>query len=279
MRPHDRFRAGSLTNPFVAAVVLQLVEEGRVALDDPISSLLPDQVAGMFANSDKITVRMLLNHTSGLPDFMDVAGPELNAHLDKVWEVEECLDFASAQEPRYAPGEGQYYSNTGYADFGGGIVDATELATASVVGAAGGQSLITNAADLTRFMEALLAGQLFQKSETLDEMLTFAGALFDGALVSKESLAEMATPLGEDAENGVVWGLGGATVETLPGAFGMEGGIPGYSAFFIGVQDTKLVVATLLNSEEGDVIAPSLMAFQYLTSLPSAGQEPVTPVP
>ena len=223
MRPHDRFRAGSLTKPFIAAVVLQLVEEGRFALDDPITKLLPDQVTGKFANSDQITVRMLLNHTSGLPDFMDLAGPELIAHPDKVWQVEEFLDFAAAQKPSFAPGKSQHYSNTdylllgmiiekatgrpwreevrqrifeplnlkdtllpapeetalpgdhahGYADFGNGLFDATELVTASVVGAAGGQSLITNAPDLARFIEALLAGRLFQKTGTLDEMLTF----------------------------------------------------------------------------------------------------------
>jgi hypothetical protein len=61
----------------------------------------------------------------------------------------------------------------GYADFGAGLVDATELANASVVGAAGGQSLVTNGEDLSRFMGALLAGELFQEAGTLDEMLTF----------------------------------------------------------------------------------------------------------
>ena len=114
---------------------------------------------------------------------------------------------------------------------------------------------------------------------TVADLLTFASALFDGALVSKETLAEMATPVAADPEIGVAWGLGGGTVESLPGAFGMEGGIPGYSAFYMGVLDTKLVVAALVNSDEGDVIAPSLMALEYLISLPPAGQEPVTPAP
>ena len=111
----------------------------------------------------------------------------------------------------------------------------------------------------------------------LSDLLTFANVLFDGRLVSKETLAEMATPLATDPENGAAWGLGGATIDGMPGAFGMEGGIPGYSAFYIGVQDTKLVVAALLNTEEGDVIAPSLMARSILRALPPAGQEPVTP--
>jgi D-alanyl-D-alanine carboxypeptidase len=61
----------------------------------------------------------------------------------------------------------------GYSDFGGGVMDATELVTASVVGAAGGQSLVTTPEDLARFMDAALAGELFQQDETLDEMLTW----------------------------------------------------------------------------------------------------------
>lgn len=223
MRPHDRFRAGSLTKPFIATVTLQLVEEGHFALDDAIAGLLPERVAAKFPAGDRMTVRMLLNHTSGLPDFMDAVGPELIANPGKVWGEEEFLDYAAAQEPWFAPGEAQYYSNTGYTllgliiqeatgqpwrdevrrrifeplgledtllpapeetaipgdhahgygDFGAGLVDATEAATASIVGAAGGQSLITNAPDLATFLDALLAGRLFQKSETLDEMLAF----------------------------------------------------------------------------------------------------------
>jgi D-alanyl-D-alanine carboxypeptidase len=223
MRPDDRFRAGSLTKPFIATVILQLVEEGRFALDDPISKLLPDSVAGKLPNTDRITVRMLLNHTSGVPEFTDVAGPQEIAHPDKVWTAEEFLDFAAAREPQFAPGEYQRYTNTnylllgmiiekatgqpwrqevrqrifeplnlkdtllpepeetdlpgdhahGYADFGDGMFDATDMVTASVVGAAGGQSLVTNAPDLAAFIDALLAGRLFKKAGTLDDMLTF----------------------------------------------------------------------------------------------------------
>jgi D-alanyl-D-alanine carboxypeptidase len=223
MRPHDKFRAGSLTKPFISVVILQLVEEGLFSLDDPTTAVLPESITNKFANSDQITVRMLLNHTGGLPDFMNLAGPEIVADLTKVWEEEEFLDFAAAQEPWFAPGEAQGYSNTdytllgmiieeatgqswreemrqrifeplnlentllpepddvtipgdhahGYSDFGAGIVDATELANASVVGAPGGQALVTNAEDLARFVTAVAAGELFQEAGTMGEMLTF----------------------------------------------------------------------------------------------------------
>jgi D-alanyl-D-alanine carboxypeptidase len=234
MRPDDKFRAGSLTKPFISVITLQLVEEGLLSLDDTLPEVLPESVTGKFPNTDRITVRMLLNHTSGLPDFMDLAGPEILAVVlggpgvepnpDKVWTEEEFLDFAAAQEPFFAPGQAQGYSNTnylllgmiideatgrtwrqefreriiekldledtllpevddrtipgdyahGYDDFGTGVVmDATEMANASLVGAAGGLSLITTPGDLARFMDAVLAGELFQQDETLDEMLTW----------------------------------------------------------------------------------------------------------
>jgi hypothetical protein len=68
----------------------------------------------------------------------------------------------------------------------------------------------------------------------------------------------------------VVPSLGGATVEGVPGAFGMGGDVPGYHAFFVGVAGTKLVVTALVNTEEGDVVTPGLTAFQYLSALPPA---------
>jgi CubicO group peptidase (beta-lactamase class C family) len=109
MRPNDKFRAGSLTKPFISVITLKLVEEELFALEDTLSELLPESVTGKFPNIDQITLRMLLNHTSGLPDFMELAGPEILAIVlggagvgpnpDKVWKEEEFLDFAAAQKP------------------------------------------------------------------------------------------------------------------------------------------------------------------------------------
>jgi D-alanyl-D-alanine carboxypeptidase len=64
---HDRFRVGSITKTFVAVVVLQLVGERRLALGDTVERWLP----GLVPNGDAITVRQLLNHTSGLYDYTD----------------------------------------------------------------------------------------------------------------------------------------------------------------------------------------------------------------
>ena len=309
MRPDDKFRAGSLTKPFISVIVLQLVEEGLIALDDTLPEVLPESVTGKFPNSDQMTVRMLLNHTAGLPDFMDLAGPELigvalggpgvEPNPGKVWTEEEFLDFAAALEPLFAPGEAQGYSNTdylllgmvieeatgqtwreefrdriievldlentllpeiddrtipgdyahGYADFGGGVMDATELTTASVVGAAGGQSLVTTPEDLARFMDAALAGELFQKDETLDEMLTWVDWP-DG------------NPLSPYLDN---YGLGlmmadfGSGIEGI----GHSGDTPGgYHVFAFHLPDQDMTISGAVNSYDykaGFLLIPSAL--------------------
>jgi len=65
MKSDDKFRAGSTIKPMIAVIILQLVEEGKFSLDDPMTVVLPESVTNRFANSSRITVRMLLNHTSG----------------------------------------------------------------------------------------------------------------------------------------------------------------------------------------------------------------------
>src|SRR5205085_8623543 len=69
MRPGDRFRAGSIVKPFIATTVLQLVERGRFGLDSRLPDVVPAGVAGRFPNARRITVRMLLGHRSGLPEW------------------------------------------------------------------------------------------------------------------------------------------------------------------------------------------------------------------
>ncbi len=65
IRPGERFRIASVTKSFTAAVVMQLVAEGEIALDDTVSDLAP----GLLAAGDEITVGQLLAHTSGLPEY------------------------------------------------------------------------------------------------------------------------------------------------------------------------------------------------------------------
>src|SRR5262245_59161225 len=115
MLPGDRFGAGSIVKPFVAATVLQLVEDGRFALDAALPDVLPAEVTARFPHAPHITVRMLLGHRSGLPDW-DSPDVEAASGRDpgKVWQVAELLDLAAAQEQAFPPGTDYAYSNTNY---------------------------------------------------------------------------------------------------------------------------------------------------------------------
>lgn len=115
MRPDDGFRAGSIVKPFVATVVLQLAERGRLSLDAALPAVLPADVVGRFPNAADITVRMLLGHRAGIPDWDSPALDEQVARdQSKVWTVSELLDLAAAKPPVFAPGTGFSYSNTDY---------------------------------------------------------------------------------------------------------------------------------------------------------------------
>jgi len=107
-------RIGSNSKTYTAVVVLQLVEEGLVALDSPVETYLPGLVRGDGIDGSAITVRQLLQHTSGLPDY--TAG--LAADIEKIrfayYSPRDLVDLALAQPARFAPGERWEYSNTNY---------------------------------------------------------------------------------------------------------------------------------------------------------------------
>ncbi|MEI5099404.1 serine hydrolase domain-containing protein [Streptomyces sp. PmtG] len=105
-------RAGSNTKTFTAVVVLQLVGEGKVRLDAPVETYLPGLVRGDGIDGRQITVRQLLQHTSGLPEYLDTKA--VLADPTRYYEPRELLDAALAQKAHFAPGTSWEYNNTNY---------------------------------------------------------------------------------------------------------------------------------------------------------------------
>ncbi len=105
----DHIRIGSNTKTWTGTVILQLVEEGAIALEDPVSMYRPD-----VPNGDNITIEQLLNMRSGLFNYTTTL--ELNTALDvtpeRVWDPEELVRMGLAEPPYFAPGAGYEYSNT-----------------------------------------------------------------------------------------------------------------------------------------------------------------------
>jgi D-alanyl-D-alanine carboxypeptidase len=114
-----RFRMGSVTKTFVAVVVLQLVGEGRLTLDDTVERWLPGVVRGEGYDAGAITVRQLLQHTSGIHNYTAVMlgeyTPEMYA-ADRLkhYEPEELVAIGLTRPADFAPGAAWSYSNTNY---------------------------------------------------------------------------------------------------------------------------------------------------------------------
>jgi D-alanyl-D-alanine carboxypeptidase len=115
MRVTDRFRVASITKTFVAAVALQLVGEGRMSLDDTVERWIP----GLVPGGAGITVRQLLNHTSGLFDYIDdgddtILKPYQRGDVTHVTPPRQIVAVATSHPPHFAPGTKHRYSNTNY---------------------------------------------------------------------------------------------------------------------------------------------------------------------
>ncbi|PRY21323.1 serine hydrolase domain-containing protein [Pseudosporangium ferrugineum] len=112
LRADDQFEIGSNTKTFTATLILQLVDRKAVRLDSPVSAYLPGVVPG----GDDITVRMLLNHTSGLFSYTGDPGvlSLLQNDPQHNWTEQELLTAAFAHPPTSAPGKMWSYSNTNY---------------------------------------------------------------------------------------------------------------------------------------------------------------------
>ncbi|WP_406004226.1 serine hydrolase domain-containing protein [Streptomyces sp. NBC_00987] len=264
-------RIGSNTKAFTAVVVLQLVGEGKIALDADIDTYLPGLVRGKGIDGRRITVRQLLQHTSGLPEYgLHIDDDELRHWY---FEPRELLDIALRYKADAAPGEKWGYSNTNYLLAGLIVQKITGRPLAEeidrrIIKRVGlrhtyfptpgdktirephPQGYHRNPADgpLRDFTEidpsaGWAAGQLISTDSDLNR---FFGALLAGRLLPAAQLAEMRTtvPVGD---SGMRYGLG-LTSRTLScgGVYWGHGGdIPGYETRGGVTEDGRAVNVTV----------------------------------
>jgi D-alanyl-D-alanine carboxypeptidase len=117
MKPNDRMLAGSVGKTFAAATALQLVKEGKVGLDDKVSKYLGKEPwFSRLPNAKDITVRQLMNHTSGLVryEFKEQFTKDLTANSDKTWKPAELVAYLLDEKAPFEAGKGWDYSDTNY---------------------------------------------------------------------------------------------------------------------------------------------------------------------
>ncbi len=252
LRPGAKLRVGSITKSFVATVVLQLAGEYRLDLDDTVERWVP----GLVPDGDHITLRQLLNHTSGLFDLLDDKAflPGVLADPLRKYTPRELIAIATAHPPVFAPGTDRAYSNTGYLVLGLVVEHVTQQPIQTVVSeriirplglrdtslparspeirgyhahgylppALTGSGYV----DITRVSPTVLgsAGALISSPH---DLRTFFRALLSGRLLPPAQLAEMKRFVA--VKPGYAYGLGLYTKMTPCGRiWGNDGNAPGY---------------------------------------------------
>lgn len=107
--PSTRFRIGSVTKQFTASLILQLVEEGKIDLEAPITQYLPEYPADQ---GGRVTIHQLLTHTSGIPSYTGL--PDFEQVMRDPYDPEAFLEVFSELELEFEPGSEWSYSNSGY---------------------------------------------------------------------------------------------------------------------------------------------------------------------
>lgn len=103
------FRIGSVTKQFTSAAIMRLVEQGKVSLDDDVTKYVPNAPV----QGQKVLVRHLLNHTSGIPSYTDV-GPAFGRRIRQDLSPDSLLAIVRTDSLQFEPGSHFYYNNTGY---------------------------------------------------------------------------------------------------------------------------------------------------------------------
>ncbi|MEV7192178.1 serine hydrolase domain-containing protein [Streptomyces sp. NPDC093510] len=284
----DHYRVGSITKTFVATVLLQLAGEGRLDLDDKVDRWLPGVVRGNGHDGSVITVRQLLNHTSGIYDYY--ADPDFARafrlrdgffeHRYDTWRPEQLVAIAMRYEPYDTPGTSWHYSDTNYILAGMiiqkvtghpytyevrrriteplGLRDTTAPVTDPRVPRPSSRAyskLADDTAgpsyDVTEFnpSAAWTSGGMISDSADLNR---FHSALLRGELLPKKQLAEMMTTVSMGAEyGGARYGLGIARRELTCGrqVWGHHGGILGSTTEAVTTRDGRHSLAFNFNGD------------------------------
>ncbi|MYZ36243.1 MULTISPECIES: serine hydrolase domain-containing protein [unclassified Streptomyces] len=286
--PQDRFRVGSITKTFVATVLLQLEAEGRVDLDDTVDSVLPGVVRGNGHDGRRITLRQLLNHTSGVFNYTEdeelqqkIFGDGFFEHRYDTREPRELVDIALAHRPEFAPGTGWSYSNTNFILAGMAVEKltgrpyATEIerrilrplglrattvpATDPRMPQPSGRAYSTLSPDpaapvhdVTELNPSVAgaAGGMISNPADLNR---FYSALMKGRLLPKQQLKEMRTTvsMGDEAPPAYRYGLG-LQVQELPcgeTVWGHGGGINGSSSAAVTTADGRHSLSLNFNAD------------------------------
>ncbi|MFD8377699.1 serine hydrolase domain-containing protein [Streptomyces sp. NPDC059679] len=284
----DHFRIGSITKTFTAVTLLKLEAEGSLSLDDSVEKWLP----GVFVHSDydgrSITLRQLLNHTSGVFDILKdqdfvsrYTGAAFLEHRYDSWTPDQLVKIATSHPPVFEPGDEWRYSNTDYLLAGMVIEAATGQSYADVVEsrllrplrldetvvpglsptlpephARAYSRLFVDSPeakvyDVTEFNPSM-AGAAGEIISTTHDLNRFFGALLGGRVLPARQQDELLT--GVDTGRGYAYGLGVRSYPLTCGVtvWGHDGDILGSVTYAVSTEDGSHVLSLNTNDNWND---------------------------
>jgi CubicO group peptidase (beta-lactamase class C family) len=260
------FRLGSVTKQFAAAAVLKLAEDGKLSLDDPLTKFVPG-----YPHGDKVTVRMLLNHTSGIRSYTDMPGV-MESPIQRDLTTAQLIDTFKQEKPDFAPGEGWNYNNSGYVLVGAVIEAASGMpwhayldtaffaplgmahtgygneAVAVVPGHVSGYTLVDGKRAMAHYLSMTQPHAAGALVSTVDDLLRWNRALHEGRVLEDDSYRQMITPVGKAADEHYGFGI---VHGRLRGQDMLQhgGGIFGFSTYLLYLPDSDTTVAVLHNAD------------------------------
>jgi CubicO group peptidase (beta-lactamase class C family) len=285
--PETEFRIGSVTKQFTAAAILHLQQEGKLRIDDSLAKYFPN-----YPDGDKITLRQLLTHTSGLHNY--TAHPDFVSRVVRPISPADLVAWFQDDPPDFPPGEQFEYCNTGYVLLGQivgkvsglplgeylqkqffgplGMHDTGTYHNASPPDhAAKGYSFAAGQLQPALDWDMSWAGGAGELYSTVGDLRLWTEALEGGRVLSadglREMLAEFTVPKKETLMLRYGMGIGHANIEWLP-AIGHTGGLHGFLSEVMWFPGDKVTVAVLENAmpappgtEPADIVPVAARAF------------------
>jgi D-alanyl-D-alanine carboxypeptidase len=293
--PSDKMLAGSIGKTYVSALVMQLIQEGKLNLDEKIKWWLgKEKWFSRLPNAEEITLRMLMNHTSGISEH--VLDKKFLAAVmeqpDKVWSPEELVAYILDTKPLFPAGKGWSYADTNYILVGMIIERVTRQPLYNTVTRRILQPLKlgqTVPSD-KRIISGLITGYSMPNSpfgfegavivdgkfivnpqfewtgggfaSTAEDLARWAKALYEGKAFDKKYLAEMLSAVEAKTGKGDKYGLG---VQVRPSEWGMtyghSGWFPGYLSNMEYYPEQKIAVAIQFNTDNGRALKKGIRAY------------------
>lgn len=268
-RPNTVFRLGSITKQFTAVAILQLQQQGKLSVRDPISKYIPG-----YPQGDKITIHHLLSHSAGIPSITDFSNlSEIQRHPSNVTQV---MGYFKNLPLEFSPGNDFKYSDSGYIVLGAIVEAVSALPYEKYVRdnffiplgmnstyMDRNQSVIPNRAAgynvdskgtlvNAEFIEMSFPHGAGAMASTVEDLYLWDRALKEGKLLSKESAEQLFQVQASSGQ--IAYGYG-FFIDQAKQTIGHMGEIEGFRAASYRHMENDLTVILLSNRENSNIVA------------------------